>query len=137
MRREPAPAGDRGAGGREAASPEPSAAAGLAAAGLDAAGLLTARQVARMFRVTPQTVLRWSQSGQLQAVHVHRSRRLHYHAAEVRSLLLEVRPEPAGGDPADQPEPVHRRVERAEAGSVRLPGCLPGASAARAINREG
>ncbi len=49
-------------------------------------GLLTTAEVARMFRVSPKTVTRWSRAGRISAVRTLGGHR-RYRADEVRLLL--------------------------------------------------
>ncbi|WP_019632775.1 helix-turn-helix domain-containing protein [Actinomadura atramentaria] len=49
--------------------------------------LLTTGEVARLFRVSPQTVVRWARTGQIPVVELPGGRVLRYPAVEVRRLL--------------------------------------------------
>ncbi|WP_084693327.1 helix-turn-helix domain-containing protein [Actinomadura atramentaria] len=53
----------------------------------DVPELLTTGEVARLFRVSPQTVARWARTGQIAAIELPGGRVLRYPAADVRRLL--------------------------------------------------
>ena len=70
--------------------------------------LLTPAEVAKIFRVTPKTVTRWSRSGRIRAVRTLGGHR-RYRADDIR-MLLEQAEEHGDLEPGDVPRGIEPRL---------------------------